>query len=175
MSPMAKYQTSFDALGSALYRAGEPTLDLFAKIISGACTRIPLLAKAEAFDRLMHLAKIGAWTEAAFLLIALELPLWRVRRLVYEDGEWLCSLSNQPNLPIALDDCVEATHEVLPIAMFCAFVEARRRRNAVHEIVSTVSQTHQPWPEQSCAARTIGDGNLEVRFSNAHRTAATAT
>jgi hypothetical protein len=147
MNPKAKYQTSFDALGSVLYRASEPTVGLFAKIISDVCTRIPLLAKAEAFDRLMHFAKIGAWTEAAFLLIALELPLWRVRRLVYEDGEWLCSLSNQPNLPIALDDCVEATHEVLPIAMFCAFVEARRRRNAVHEKVSTVSQIQQPWPE----------------------------
>jgi hypothetical protein len=147
MNLKAKYQTSLDALDSALHHAQEPTLDLLAKIISGACTRIPLLAKAEKFNRLIELAKIGAWTEAAFLLIALELPLWRVRRLVYEDGEWLCSLSHQPNLPIALDDCVEATHEVLPIAMLCAFVEARRRRNAAHETVSTVPQIQQPWPE----------------------------
>ena len=103
--------------------------------------------KAEAFDRLMHLAKIGAWTEAALALIALELPLWRVRRLVYEDGEWLCSLSHQPNLPIALDDCVEATDEALPIAMLRAFVEACRRRPAMQESVSTVPRI-QPWPEQ---------------------------
>jgi hypothetical protein len=148
MSLKAKHPTSFDALDSALYRASEPTLDLYAKIISAACTRIPLLAEAEAFDRLMHLSKIGAWTEAAFLLIALELPLWRVRRLVYEDGEWLCSLSNQPNLPIALDDCVEATHEVLPIAMFYAFVEARRRRHAMQEPLSIVPYI-QPRPEHN--------------------------
>jgi hypothetical protein len=147
MSLKSKHPASLETLDSALHHAQQPTVDLFAKVIGGACTRVPLLAKAEAFDRLMHLAKLDAWTEAAFLLIALELPLWRVRRLAYENGEWLCSLSHQPTLPIALDDCVEATHEVLPIAMLCAFVEARRRRNAVHETVSTVPQIQQPWPE----------------------------
>jgi hypothetical protein len=147
MSLKAKHRASLEALDSALHHAQEPTLDLLAQIISGACTRARHCAKGEKFDRLMHFAKIGAWTEAAFALIALELPLWQVRRLVYEDGEWLCSLSHQPNLPIALDDCVEATHEVLPIAMLCAFVEACRRRNAVYEKVSIVPQIQQPWPE----------------------------
>jgi hypothetical protein len=147
MSLKAKHLASLEALDSALHYAQEPTVDLFAEIIGGACTRIPLLAKAEAFDRLMHLAKIGAWTEAAFALIALELPLWRVRRLVYEDGEWLCSLSHQPNLPIALDECVEATHEVLPIAMLCAFVEARRGGLDVRELGSVVPRVQQRRPE----------------------------
>jgi hypothetical protein len=82
-----------------------------------------------------------------FALITLELPLRRVRRLAYEDGEWLCSLSYQPNLPIEIDDCVEATHEVLPLAMLRAFVEACRRRRAMQESVSTVPHI-QPWPEQ---------------------------
>jgi hypothetical protein len=147
MNLKARSQTLFDALDSALYHADEPTLDLLAKIISGACTRIPLLAKAEKFNRLIALAKIGAFTEAAFLLIALELPLWRLRRLVYENGEWLCSLSYQPNLPMAFDDCVEGTHEVLPLAMLRAFVEACHRRHAMQNSVSTVPQI-QPWPEQ---------------------------
>jgi hypothetical protein len=147
MNLKAKYRTSLDELDSALCHAREPTLDLLSNIISGTCTRISLLTKAEKFNRLIELAKIGAWTEAAFALIALELPLWRVRRLAYENGEWLCSLSHQPNLPIALDECVETTHQVLPIAMLCAFVEARRRRNAVYEKISTVPQIQQPWPE----------------------------
>jgi hypothetical protein len=147
MSLETKPQAALDALDSALRSAQEPCLDLLAKIISGACTRIPLLAKAEAFHRLIEFAKIGAWTEAALALIELELPFWRVRRLAYENGEWLCSLSYQPNLPIAFDDCAEATHENLPLAMLCAFVEARRGERAMHECVSTVPHI-QPWPEQ---------------------------
>jgi hypothetical protein len=143
----AKHQAALDVLAGVLQSAQEPKLDLLTKIVSGgACTRIPLLAKAGMVDRLIEFAKIGAWTEATFALIALELPQWRVRRLAYENGEWLCSLSYQPNLPMALDDCVEATHEVLPMAMLCAFVEACRRRDAMQESVSSVPHI-QPWPE----------------------------
>jgi hypothetical protein len=144
----AKHQTALDALDGVLQSAQEPSLGLLTKIVTGgSCTRIPLLAKAGLVDQLIEFAKIGAWTEAAFALIALELPLWRVRRLVYEDGEWLCSLSHQPNLPMVFDDCAEATHEVLPMAMLCAFVEACRRRDAMQESVSSVPHI-QPWPEQ---------------------------
>ena len=147
MSLETKHQAALDALDSALQSAHEPNLYLLAKIISGVCTRISHLSKSETLDRLGHLAKIGAWTDAAFALIALELPLWWVRRLVYENGEWLCSLSHQPNLPMEFDDCVEGTHEVLPLAMLYAFVEACRRRHAMQESASTVPHI-QPWPEQ---------------------------
>ena len=147
MNLKAKHQAPLDALGIALHNAQGPTLDLLAEIITGACSRIPRCAKAEAFDRLIHFAKVGAWTEATLALIELELPLWRVRRLAYENGVWLCSLSHQRNLPMAFDDCAEATHEVLPLAMLCAFVEACRRRDAMQESVSTVPHI-QPWPEQ---------------------------
>ena len=147
MSLETKHQAALDALDSALQSAHEPNLYLLAKIISGVCTRISHLSKSETLDRLGHLAKIGAWTDAAFALIALELPLWWVRRLVYENGEWLCSLSHQPNLPMAFDDSVEGTHEILPPAMLYAFVEACRRRHAMQESASTVPHI-QPWPEQ---------------------------
>ena len=129
-----KQQVPLAALDSALHHAREPTLDLLAKIIGGAGSRPSLLAKAKTFNRLIEFAKIGAWTEAAFALIALELPLWRVRRLAYEDGEWLCSLSYQLNLPIEIDDCAEATHEVLPLAMLRAFVEACGRRHVMRGV-----------------------------------------
>jgi hypothetical protein len=141
------YQAALDALDGVLQSAQKPSLDLLTKIISAACTRIPVLAKAKTFDRLFEFAKVGAWTEAALALIELELPLWRVRRLVYENGEWVCSLSYQPNLPMAFDDCAEATHEVLPLAMLCTFVEACRKRHAMQEPVSTVPHI-QPWPGQ---------------------------
>jgi hypothetical protein len=144
----AKNQAALDTLDNVIQRAQEPTADLLAKIIKAACTRIPLLAKPATFDRPIELAKIGAWTEAALALIALELPRWRVRRLAYENGEWLCSLSHQPNLPMAFDDCAEATHEILSLAVLRAFVEACRRGCAMPEAVSIVPRI-QPWPEQA--------------------------
>jgi hypothetical protein len=144
----AKHQAALDTLDSVLQSAQEPTLDLVEMIISGVGARILGRGKSEPFDRPIELAKIGAWTEAALALIALELPRWRVRRLAYENGEWLCSLSHQPNLPMAFDDCAEATHEILSLAVLRAFVEACRRGCAMPEAVSIVPRI-QPWPEQA--------------------------
>ena len=135
---------SLGALDNALRNAQEPSLDLFSKIINSACTRVQALARTESLNRVSRLAEIGGWTEATLALIELELPLWRVRRLAYENGEWLCSLSLQPNLPVTLDDCAEATHEVLPLAMLRAFVEACRRHHTRQSSVSTVPQIRQP-------------------------------
>ena len=55
-----------------------------------------------------------------------ELPQWKLRRLIYEDGEWHCSLSKHMGLPVSLDELAEASHESLPLAILSAFVEARR-------------------------------------------------
>jgi hypothetical protein len=133
---------SLGALDNALRNAQEPSLDLFSKIMGNACTRVQTLGQA--LTHIVRLAEIGAWTEATFALIALELPLWTVRRLIYENGEWLCSLSRQPNLPMTFDDCAEASHEVLPLAMLCAFVEACRRRHMAQDFVSAVPQVAAP-------------------------------
>jgi hypothetical protein len=77
--------------------------------------------------RIARLVRAGAWTEAALALIEIEQPQWKLRRLVYEDGEWLCSLSQQPNMPIDYDDVAESRHEVLPLAILGALAEARQR------------------------------------------------
>jgi hypothetical protein len=138
-----KNPISLDALDNALRNAQGPSLDLLSKIIADACTRIPALARAEPLTRVIRLAEIGAWTEATFALIELELPLWRVRRLTYENGEWLCSLSQQPNLPMTLDECAEGSHETLPLAMLCAFLEACRQRHMAQKPVSSVPQVAQ--------------------------------
>ncbi len=100
---------------------------LISNVIVHACTRIP----AEKVARIDQLIEAGAWSDAALALIDLELPAWKLRRLVYEDGEWLCSLSRQPNLPMALDDTADASHTVMPLAILSAFVEARRRASAM--------------------------------------------
>jgi hypothetical protein len=129
MSSVADYAVVMDGLHEELRMARELQRGLFYKVSAAACTRIPLLSKLGRASHVDQLANAGAWTDVALALIALELPAWKVRRLLYENGEWLCSLSRQPNLPIALDDAAEAGHEALPLAILRAFIEARRRSN----------------------------------------------
>jgi hypothetical protein len=127
-----KYEP-LDALEEQLRRAPALTRDLISIVIAGACTRFPVMKRAGKVPRIDQLIEAGAWDDAALALIELELPAWKLRRLVYEDGEWLCSLSRQPNLPVALDDTADASHEVLPLAILSAFVEACRRASAMRE------------------------------------------
>jgi hypothetical protein len=116
----------FDRLGAALRRASRPTDRLLYNVIADVCSRIRNLSAAGKTAGLRHLIEAGAWTDAALSIVELELPNWRVRRLVREDGEWFCSLSHEPNLPIELDDTADASHEALPLAILLAFVQARR-------------------------------------------------
>jgi hypothetical protein len=67
----------------------------------------------------------GAWIDAALALLELELPQWKVRRLLREDGEWLCSLSKQPWIPFGLDELAEASHQSMPLAILLALIEAQ--------------------------------------------------
>jgi hypothetical protein len=129
MSSNPKHEDRFDQLTEQLRRAPAVTLDLISNVIVDACTRLPALNAT----RIDQLIEAGAWSDAAIALIEFELPAWKVRRLIYEDGVWLCSLSRQPNLPVELDGTADANHEVLPLAILGAFVEARRRASAIHE------------------------------------------
>jgi hypothetical protein len=132
-----EHEDRFDRLTGQLRFAPALTPDLISNVIVDACTRLPA-GKAARIDQLID---AGAWNDAALALIELELPAWKLRRLVYEDGEWFCSLSKQPNLPVALDDTADARHEVLPLAILSAFLEARRTASAVRETSSpTVPQ-----------------------------------
>ena len=106
------------------------TANLVIKVIADACVRLPALYMAGTAVRIDQLIKAGAWSDMALALIEFELPAWKLRGLVYQDGEWLCSLSKQPNLPEEIDETADAVHEVLPLALLIAFVEARRRTGA---------------------------------------------
>ena len=125
--------------GSALQirSASVPTVDIFSGIIA-ECTRLPTLIKAGKAAQFGQMLKAGAWTDAALSVIALELPAWKVRRLIFEDGEWVCSLSSQQNLPAELDDTADAHHECLPLAILSAFLKARRRVVASRDNYSTI-------------------------------------
>ena len=79
-----------DGLVEQLRLAPTPTSELISDVIVGAFSVLKRTGKAALIDRLIE---SGAWTDAALALVEIELPAWKLRRLVLEDGEWLCSLS----------------------------------------------------------------------------------
>jgi hypothetical protein len=46
--------------------------------------------------------------DVALALIELELPLWHLRRIVYDGGEWYCALTRYAEPPEWLDHPVQA-------------------------------------------------------------------
>lgn len=99
---------------------------LFSKVVTGAGTRFAVPTRAIAAERLAHLILAEAWIDASLFLIELELPLWHVRRLIYDGGEWMCSLSRHPGIPVEIDDAADGRHGLMPIAILLSFVEAKR-------------------------------------------------
>lgn len=119
----------FGDLGELNARLREATAvdaALVNEVTGAACQRYPSLGQTAKTTRLAQLIESGAWTDAAFALLDLELPLWQVRRLAYDDGEWYCALSRERALPDWLDQAIETRHADLALAILSAFVEARR-------------------------------------------------
>ena len=113
-------------LGERLNDALAVTPALIADVIRESCRRFPSQGQASKTERVEQLIQLGAWTDAALGLIELELPQWRVRRLVYDGGEWHCALSRERELPDWLDESVEGRHADLALAILSAFVEVQR-------------------------------------------------
>src|SRR5262252_8230247 len=87
------------------------TPELLNEVIASACDRFRThghTTKA-AFNQLVA---CGAWTDAVLQLLHLELPQWKLRRIIYEDEEWHCFLSKQRQVPLGFDEDAEAAHEV---------------------------------------------------------------
>ncbi|MCG2630520.1 hypothetical protein L6654_28205 [Bradyrhizobium sp. WYCCWR 13023] len=115
----------FPSLSDHLRNAQGMTGPLMREIMDKACRRIPSLRQSERTARLMQLIDAEAWTDVALALMELELPLWRVRRIAYDEGEWHCALSRERELPDWLDAAVEGCHGDLAIALMSAFVEVQ--------------------------------------------------
>ena len=98
-----------------------------AEVMAQDCPRLAAMNASQSASRLRGLIIAEAWTDAALALIEIELPHWTVRRIVREEGTWICTLSRQPNLPVELDDVVDVSHEVLPVALLGALLEVRSR------------------------------------------------
>ena len=114
------------ALGEKLRAADEMTPELMAEILNVTRRRVLLRGHRAKLLRLKELIDGRAWTDAALVLIELELPLWQIRRIAYDVAEWHCALSRQRELPDWLDQSIEARHPNLALAILTAFVEAQR-------------------------------------------------
>ena len=113
------------SLGDRLRNAQCMTRSLMLEIIDKACRRFPSLGQSERTARLMRLIDAEAWADAALALMELELPLWQVRRIAYDEGEWYCALSRERELPDWLDAAVEGRHADLALALLSAFIEVQ--------------------------------------------------
>jgi hypothetical protein len=111
-----------DGLAGRLESVAAPSAPVFASVVATS-TGLPTFVKREV-DRLVE---ARAFTEAAFALVAGDLPTWRVRRLVWDAGAWVCSLSRHPRLPEFLDEAVDGRHEELPLAILLGLLRARQR------------------------------------------------
>lgn len=113
------------SLGDRLRNAPAMTRPLMIEIIAKACRRIPSLGQNGRTERLTRLIDAEAWADAALVLMELELPMWQVRRIAYDEGEWHCALSRERELPDWLDAAVEACHADLALALMSAFLDVR--------------------------------------------------
>ena len=111
------------------------TVALFREVLESASERFSILRRAGKTAHIERSLAAGACTDAALALLELEMPNWKIWRLVNEGGEWLCSLSSRPGVPTEFDDMVEARHALLSLAVLSALLEARRVNGA--EAIST--------------------------------------
>src|SRR5882724_10860712 len=138
-------------LDDRLRDAHAVTSELIAEVIGETCRRFPSMEQTEKTARIERLIQNAAWTDAALALIDLELPLWQVRRIAYDEGEWYCALSRERELPDWLDRSIEARHADLSLAILSAFVEAQRiSAPASRPSVPAVSRDASPLYEPVC-------------------------
>jgi len=132
------------------------TGDLLRRVMSVDCTRVSALRTTEKTKHIDHLIETEAWCDAIFALVDIELPAWRLRRLVNENGEWFCSLTRQPNLPIELDDTADYRHQVMPLAILGAFLEGRQKMITVEKTSVPSTRRLQPVSDHAICCDNFG-------------------
>jgi hypothetical protein len=105
-------------------------------VIVHGCVRFHAHAPS-AQAKVFRLIEAGAFVDATCALQELEMPRWKLRRIVYDDPQWHCSFSKHCALPMEFDDIAEGSHEVLPLAVLSAFLEARRLTLAANPLPPT--------------------------------------
>ena len=138
-------------LNDRIRDAHAATAELITEIIGETCRRFPSVGQTEKTARIEQLIYSQAWVDALLSLIDLELPLWQVRRIAYDEGEWYCALSRERELPDWLDRSIEARHADLPLAILSAFVEVQRiAAPSSRQSVPAVARDLHPFYEPVC-------------------------
>jgi hypothetical protein len=150
MASAEEYALILDELDKEAQTARELGPEFFCTILNRACTRLPLLNKLGRAARLECFTKSGAWIDAVLTLIELKLPAWKICRLLYEDGEWICSISRYPNLALVFGDVAEGAHESLPLAMLRTFLNACLLSLSLPEPTGSVPGTEEVWGPVLC-------------------------
>jgi hypothetical protein len=127
MSVDLNHEQGLRELRERLHRVRTITPELMDDVIGAACLRLQGHGATVKAKIIRLLIESEAFVDATLALLELELPQWKLRRLINEDGEWYCALSKHLGLATELDDMAEANHENLPLAILSAFVEARHR------------------------------------------------
>jgi hypothetical protein len=116
-----------ETLAIKVNAADSATSELLFRVIAETSLR---MSNQAGTARLHRLIESGAFTEAAFALVELELPQWKLRRIAYDEGEWHCALSRQRELPDWLDRAIEAHHADLTLAVLGTYLEAAKQIEA---------------------------------------------
>lgn len=131
------------ALGAKLRTTETATPGLVAEILDVSRRRALIPGHKAKALHLEQLADAGAWVDAALTLLELELPLWHIRRIAHDGGEWHCALARHPELPEWLDQSIEARHADLALAIMSAFIEAQ----AAAASIGDTSPHASAWPD----------------------------
>jgi hypothetical protein len=120
--------TLLDPLRDRILTAKSVTPAFMSDVLALACDHLVGPDGGETAGRIRRCLRAEAWVDAALALVAAALPQWRICRIVHDDGEWYCELGKQIGkqwaVPEWLGGTVAATHEVLPLAILLAFIDA---------------------------------------------------
>jgi hypothetical protein len=122
-------------------RANAATADVVSAVLDLALARCALPNRVHRANRIHELASAQAWTDAALALVALE-PSRVLRHLIYEDGEWHCTLGSLGPAPGWLDDTLDFSHPDLALAILGALVLALGQKS--HAASAPVSVPRLP-------------------------------
>ncbi|MBY0380541.1 MAG: hypothetical protein K2W78_01275 [Xanthobacteraceae bacterium] len=125
------------ALVNRLNSAAQPTEAAFIEVLETS-ERVAHAGQGRAAANLKRLISCEAWTEAALASIEVLTPRWKLCRLIYDGGEWFCSLSSHRDLPDWLDQVIESHHRDIGLSILTAVVEAMRNDDA-----NRTPQTHK--------------------------------
>lgn len=110
-------------IAARVSEASQATDDLMSAVMKEAYTESANVSE-HIPAQIEKLISARAWTDVGLALISNRLPKWKLRRVVYDEGQWHCALSLQPELPEWLDQAIETSHPDLPLAILKGCVEA---------------------------------------------------